>query len=154
MDTAVPYIHWRIIPFGDTDAARIVYAPRFADYCMEAAEVWFRDHIDFDWYRISTELGMGVPIVRMELDIVGPLRGGDRLGVVVRVAKMGRSTVTLAFEGVREHGDAHERAPSFTATFVHCFTSVEVSGSVAVPEEQRRFIRAYRAACEAVEASS
>ena len=138
MDTAAPYIHWRTIPFGDIDAARIVYAPRFSDYCMEAAEVWFRDYIDFDWYRISTELAMGVPIVRMELDIVGPLRGGDRLGVIVRVAKMGRSSVTLAFEGVREHGNSNERAPSFTAAFVYCFTSVEAGGSVAIPEKATR----------------
>ena len=146
MSNISPYVYRKTIPFGDTDAAAIVYTPRFSDYCMEAAECWFRDYIDFDWYYVNTCLGMGTPVVHMHIDFVAPLKGGDKLGVVVRVAKFGRSSLTLDFEGLRESDDGGQYH-CFSGRFVFCFTSAKTGTSVPVPEQQREFIRSYCAAC-------
>lgn len=143
MNKTVPFTHWRTIPFGDTDAARIVYTPKFSDYCMEAAEVWFREYINFDWYRINTELGIGTPVVHMDIDFLRPLKGGDKLGVVVTVDKIGRSSLTLTLKGIFEPKESNMLVPSFSARFIFCFTSIEAGGVISIPVQQREYIAAY-----------
>ncbi|PCI57767.1 MAG: hypothetical protein COB45_02975 [Gammaproteobacteria bacterium] len=148
MEQLKPYVHWRIIPFGDTDAAAIVYTPRFSDYCMEAAEVWFRDVIDFDWFQINTERGMGSPVVHMDIDFKGPLKGGDKLAVEVNVVKIGRSTVTLQLKGKRKDKETNEMISSFIGNFIFCFTSIEKKGAIAIPDIQRKYIEDYVKNCK------
>ncbi len=152
MEKATPYVQWRNIPFGDTDAAAIVYTPRFSDYCMEAVEIWFRDYVGVDWYRMNTEFGRGTPVVHMEITFKAPLIGNDRLGVVIRVVKMGRSTVTLDLEGVRERTQPDGQLTAFNARYVFCFTEKE-RGAIAIPDHWRAAIEAYRASSELYEAA-
>ncbi|MEJ2446280.1 MAG: acyl-CoA thioesterase [Exilibacterium sp.] len=147
MEKVAPYIHWRTVSFGDTDAAAIVYTPRFSIYCMEAAEVWFREYLRFDWYHMNVEFGQGTPVVHMEMDFTAPLIGNDKLGVVVRVGKVGRSTVTLDFEGIRVRKPAAEQVATFTGRYVFCFTDKKVKGAIPIPPEQRELIQAYSAEC-------
>ena len=147
MDKTIPYVHWRTILFGETDAAAIVYTTRFTDYCMEAAEVWFRDYLGMDWYQININQGMGAPVVHMELDFTASLVAGDKLGVEVIVAKTGRSTVTLEFEGLRMRGETEQFTSSFTAKFVFCFFSNEQNGAIPIPDEQRKLLEQYMAIC-------
>ena len=140
----------RTIKFGETDAAAIVYTPRFADFCMEAAEVWFREYLDFDWYHINTELGMGTPVVHMEIDFKGPLHGGDGLAVEVDVARVGSKSLTLCFEGCKKlaNGDV---SLSFAGRFVYCFTSKALGGkAMPIPEAQLAMINDYQAQCTKV----
>ncbi|NIB43469.1 acyl-CoA thioesterase [Pseudomaricurvus alkylphenolicus] len=142
-----PFIHWRMVLFGDTDSASIVYTPRFSHFCMEAAELWFRDCVGFDWYQMNVEEGRGTPVVHMETDFVAPLRGGDRLGVIVRVERLGRSTVTLLFEGIRQNPSDDTHLTTFTARFIFCFTDQSQGGAVPINDTQRELIEAYREAC-------
>lgn len=148
MEKSEPFIHWRTVLFGETDAAAIVYTPRFSDYCMEAAEVWFREYIGLDWFQSNVELGLGTPVVHMEIDFVAPLIGGDTLGVLVRVEKIGRSTVILSFEGIKGRNLKNGKITSFTARFVFCFTDKKANGAITIPARQRERIEAYAAACE------
>lgn len=146
MKKSTPYTHWRIIPFGDTDAAAIVYTPNFSNYCMEAAECWFRDYIGIDWYRANVELGLGTPVVHMEMDMVSPLFAGDKLGISIEVIKIGRSTIALGFQAIRHFRNQEQQQKlSFTAQFIFCFTSKKVGGAISVPDEQRKRAEEYRA---------
>lgn len=144
MEKQVPYVHWRTVPFGDTDPAGIVYTPRFSDYCMEAAEVFFRDYIAADWYHINTKLGFGTPVVQMEITFKAPLVANDRLGVVVRILDVGRSTVTMALEGIKERPQAAGHVTAFVGRYVFCFVE-KGKGSMPIPSGQRELIEAYLA---------
>ncbi len=148
MQLESPYIHWRTILFGDTDAAAIVYTPRYADYCMEAAEVWFREFIGIDWYHHNTEQGMGTPVVHMDFDFVSSLIGNDSLGLKIIVSKVGQSTITLDFEGVRKRDDEEALVLCLKATIVFCFFSHKTERASPIPDEQRTLINEYRADCE------
>jgi len=141
-----PYIHWRTILFGDTDAAGVVYTPRFSEYCMEAAEYWFREYVGIDWYQQSVQ-GLGTPVVHMELDFKAPLVGNDRLGVVVQVTKVGRTTVSLSMKGIGDEKNAAEPAIIFTANFVFCFISAESRRPYEISGFQRDLIEAYHMTC-------
>ena len=147
MEKTAPYIHWRTILFGDTDAAKVVYTPRFSDYCMEAAEVWFREYVGVDWFHHSTELGLGTPVVHMELDFTAALIGNDKLGVEVRVGKLGRASVTLEFEGRRTRGGNDDPVICFTAKFIFCFIDTNSRNAVTISDDQRKLIESYIAGC-------
>jgi len=146
-----PYIHSHRILFGDTDAAGIVYTSRFPDYCMQAAEHWFREYLEIDWYQINVTHGMGTPVVHMELDFISSLIGGDELGLEIIVAKYGKSTVTLQFAGFKLNENAGasacERTKSFTAKFVFCFFSKEIKGAIPIPQRQLKLLNQYIENC-------
>lgn len=142
MEKLTPYVHWRTISFGDTDAAAIVYTTRFTDYCMDASEVWFRDYLAMDWYDININQGLGFPVVHMELDFMSSLIGGDKLGVIVRVTKIGKTSVTLEFEGIKDNG-TEQHSKCFTAKFIHCFYSNEQAGAIPIPDRQRKLLDDY-----------
>lgn len=142
----IPFIHWRTIPFGDTDAAAIVYTPRFVDYCMEAIEVWFKQYIGIDWYWINVRDQRGTPVVHLELDFTGPLISGDSLGVRLEVSDIGRSTLTLLLEGVKDSHEAQDNFSVFTAKFVFCFVDTAENKSIPIPPASIEKIRAYQSA--------
>lgn len=146
MHLPVPYVYEHTVKFGETDAAAMVYTPRFADYCMEAAEVWFREYLDFDWYEINTSRGMGTPVVHMEMDFKLALKGADVIGVEVLVAHLGVKSITLLFSGrkLNEDGSVGE---SFSGRFVYCITSQSAGGAIAIPDAQVARIKAYMNRC-------
>lgn len=102
---------------------------RFVDFCMEVAEVWFREYLDFDWYYINIELGMGMFVVYMEIDFKGLLYGGDGLVVEVDVVWVGSKFFILCFEGCKKfvNGDV---SLLFVGCFVYCFISKVLGGKV------------------------
>ncbi len=144
----MPYIHWRTIIFGDTDAAAIVYTPRFANFCMEAAEVWFKERIGIDWYVINTRQHMGTPVVHMSFDLLAPLIAGDRLGTAIRVLSLGKSSLTLEFEGVRMRDN--DQTAAFRAKIVYCFVDTTTNRAIAIPEVTAERIRTYQHESEPV----
>jgi acyl-CoA thioester hydrolase len=87
----------RRIEFYDTDMACIVHFANFFRF-MESAEVEFLRSLG-----ISVRLPwggemIGFPRVSASCDYVRPARFEDVLDVTVTVAKVGRSSVTYAFE--------------------------------------------------------
>lgn len=146
MEENIPFIHWRTILFGDTDAAAVVYTPRFTDYCMEAAEVWFRDYVGINWFHHCTQLERGTPVVHMELDFTEALISNDKLGVKVSVGRLGQSSVTLEFEGTRLRGD-EKSVTCFTAKFIFCFISTASRTALIIPEDERALIKTYIERC-------
>jgi len=151
MKKVMPYVHWRTICFGETDAAGIVYTTRFTDYCMEAAEVWFREYLDSDWYQLNRQHERGTPVVHMELDFMASLIGNDKLGVRVLVKKVGKSTVTLEFEGNRVRNGSDDTILCYTATIVFCFFSNATAGAMAIPEQQLQLLENYCQGCKSTD---
>ena len=144
MQKRVPFVHWRTITFGDTDAAAIVYTPNFSNYCMEAAEIWFQECLRIDWYLINTNFGMGTPVVHMEIDFISSLKSNDLLGVKVEVERIGKSTITLVLKGERKRNQENELVNCFNAKFIFCFTSLKANGAIPIPNEQVLLLNNYK----------
>lgn len=145
--SSFPYVHWRTIPFGDTDAAAIVYTPRFVDYCMEAVELWLKHYIGVDWYRINVQQQRGTPVVHLELDFKGAVIAGDDLGVIVRVAKVGRASLSVDLEGIKAAPGEGAHAAIFGASFTFCFTRTDLNKAISIPEEERLRLQRYQEKC-------
>ena len=94
---AEPFHTTRRVEFVDTDMAGIVHFSNFFRF-METAEVEFLRSrglsVRVDWKGEH----IGFPRVAAACDYLRPVRFEDVLDVEVRVEKVGRSSVTYAFE--------------------------------------------------------
>lgn len=142
---SVPYIHKRLPRWSETDAAQIIYTVRFVDYAMEAIEGWFRNVMRLDWYRMNTELDMGTPFVKIDMDIKTPLTPNDELDMCVLVEKMGRSSLTFNVVGKRNGEEI-----SFKSRFVCSMARKSTMQSISIPEQLRQNVNSYMTECAAL----
>lgn len=140
----VPFVHRRVPTWGDTDSAQIVYTVRFVDYAMDAIDLWFREVMQLDWYRMNTEMDMGTPFVKIDMDIKSPLTPEDQLEVRVLVENMGRSSLTFDVQGRRNGADI-----SFESRFICSMVRKSTMRSIEIPAHLRRNVEAYMSACAA-----
>lgn len=138
----IPYVHHRVIHWGDTDAARIAYTVRFFDYALEAIEGWWRALFDLNWYRLNVDLHMGTPFVQVQMDFHAPLNPRHELLITVLVDRLGGASLAFRVEGRRSDG-----VLSFSGRLVCCMVSTESMQPIPVPDEFRTTIEQYIAAC-------
>jgi YbgC/YbaW family acyl-CoA thioester hydrolase len=94
---AVPFHTTRRIEFADTDMAGIVHFANFFRY-MEAAEVELLRSRGLSVAMVWEGEQIGFPRVSASCDYLRPARFEDVLDVAVRLHKLGRKSVTYAFE--------------------------------------------------------
>ena len=89
----IPFHHERRVAFGDTDMAGIVHFSRLLDYVEEAEHAWF-------FLAGISPIGTGSlwPRLRMEADFLAPVRFGETARVTLRLERIGRSSLTFAYE--------------------------------------------------------
>ncbi|MDH3689055.1 MAG: hypothetical protein OEU36_06190 [Gammaproteobacteria bacterium] len=146
MGNKTPYSVRRMVQWSDSDAARIAYTGRYFDFALEAIDGWNREVLGYDWYKLNTHLEMGAPMVRVEMDFTAVLVPGDWVTTTVRVGNLGRSTIHFEVEGVRDDG-----VSSFAAKLISSMIDPSKTKSIAIPEDFRERINAYRAACAAAD---
>ncbi len=104
----------RFVEFGDTDMAGIVHFANFFRF-MEAAEHAYLRSLGLSVVMEIDGGKYGLPRVSASCDYLRPARFGDELTVEVTVVKLGRSSVTYAFDFT--HGDEPIARGRVTAVF-------------------------------------
>lgn len=89
------------VRFGDVDHAGIVYYPRFYIYFHEAFEDFFNQN-GCSYKDVIDRQRLGFPTVHIESDFKKPLRYGDSLRIELSVAKLGKSSATMHYNGYRQ----------------------------------------------------
>jgi YbgC/YbaW family acyl-CoA thioester hydrolase len=87
----------RRVEFVDTDVAGIVHFSNFFRY-MESAEAEFLRSLGLSFKMIWQGHSLGLPRVAASCDYLSPARFDDVLDVAVWVEKLGRSSITYAFD--------------------------------------------------------
>jgi YbgC/YbaW family acyl-CoA thioester hydrolase len=106
----------RIVEFGDTDMAGIVHFAQFFNY-LEAAEHAFLRSLGISVVMEWEGTPVGMPRVSASCDYLSPARFGDELEVRVLVRRLGRSSVTYAFDVLK--GETPVARGQITAVFCH-----------------------------------
>lgn len=86
----------RIMPveFNHCDPAGIVFYPRYFEMTNSLVENFFADVIGHS-YAAMMGAGQGVPTARLEVNFKAPSRLGDKLEWVLRVDRVGGSSVNF-----------------------------------------------------------
>lgn len=143
-----PLVYRRRISWADTDAARIAYTANFPDWGLCALDVWFREVYGVDWVVMNRDHRVGTPFVHVSMDISSSLWPGDVLEVTVLVEKLGSSSLTFRTVGRRSDG-----MDVFEGRYVCVHSTNDETGmrSLPWPEERRRRVENYMAACKPVD---
>lgn len=100
---AEPFRTTRLVEFHDTDMAGIMHFASFFHY-MESAEHEFIRSLGFSVHsRIDGQL-LSFPRVSVSCDYQSPARSEDLLEISILVSRIGRKSLTYAFE-VTHEGD-------------------------------------------------
>lgn len=85
------------VRFPDVDFARVVYYPRFFDFCHQVFEDFFAAEVGLSYARMLTERQVGFPSVHAEADFQAPLRFGDEVRVVLQATRVSTRSVTCRY---------------------------------------------------------
>ncbi len=81
------------VRFPDVDYARVLYFPRFFDYCHRTFEDLFQSE-GLPYAKLIQEQNLGFPTVHSEADFRAPLKFGDVARIELEVLTLGERSVT------------------------------------------------------------
>ncbi len=87
----------RRVGFGQCDPAGIAYFPSYFDMLVGVTEEVFAS-LGHPWHGLMGERRIGMPTVKLDVDFTRPSFHGDELTFAVRLAALGRSSLTFAHE--------------------------------------------------------
>ncbi|PJK29524.1 acyl-CoA thioesterase [Minwuia thermotolerans] len=100
-----PFTVRRLVRWGDSDPAGIVYTGTYLDYMVEAAEDFFIALTGRHWRDMQTESGTGTPMVHASMDFLKPVPAGQAIDIAVHVGRLGASSFDLHFISRTMAGD-------------------------------------------------
>jgi YbgC/YbaW family acyl-CoA thioester hydrolase len=121
------------VDFADTDMAGIVHFANFFRY-MEAAEVAYLRSLGLSVALPWEGQKLSFPRVAASCDYVKPARFDDVLDIAVTIARLGRKSVTYAFEFSRDGELLARGQVSSVCCRVHADHGLE---SIAIPASLR-----------------
>ena len=120
------------IRWGDCDPAAIMYFPRFFERFHDAMEHWFHRALDFPYDTLILGRRLGLPSVHTEADFRAPCRFGERLVVELRVPRLGRTSLELAYR-VMADGEPEPRLTGRTVCALMDLDPARPTHARAVP---------------------
>ena len=135
---------WRTriaIRFGSCDPAGIVYTPEYLHLFNGVVEDWYGAALGIPYYDIIRQRRIGLGYAHVSVDFAKPSSMGDVLDVSVIVGKIGRASLTLRIHAFKDGVEC------VRATFVTVTTSLIDHKAIALPDDVRRAVAAYRSRC-------
>jgi 4-hydroxybenzoyl-CoA thioesterase len=87
-----------LVRFGDLDGAGIAYYPSLVNFLHVAFEDFFTGHVGIPYPEVFKG-GLGLPMVKVDMEFFSPVHYGDRVEVGVVVERVGNSSVQIRYEG-------------------------------------------------------
>lgn len=125
------------IRFGYCDPAGIVFTPRFFDIFNAVVEDWFGEGLGIDYHDIIRRRRMGLGYASAASTFFRPCCMGERITVHVRLAALGRSSLTLHLHAMKDGAEA------LRGNFTIVMTDLEQHRPVVIPEDIRRAMEVY-----------
>ncbi len=127
------------VRWAEVDMQKIVFNGHYLTYIDTAiAEYWREIGLPYPQGYVE-RYASDVYLRKATLDYLGSARYDDQLTVCCRVAKLGRSSMTFAFEIYRETEDA----PLVTAELVYVNADPATMKAAPLPEELRSRVLRY-----------
>ena len=123
-----------IVRFGDADPAGLVYYPRLFHYFHVAMEEFFAARCGIRYDRLMAEERIGFPTVSAQAEFFAPLVYGDEAEVEIRVARVGRSSVTFEYSARR----VRDRLLCARSTQTHVAMNLDTRRAVPLPDKYRQ----------------
>lgn len=120
------------IRFSHEDHARVVYYPKYFDFFHQTFEDFF-DASGEPYRSVIHDQGVGWPTVQAESRFLKPLSFGDTLRLTLLREKVGNTSATFAYRGVR----VSDKALCVEGRTTVVCVSMNDFSPIAVPEKFR-----------------
>jgi 4-hydroxybenzoyl-CoA thioesterase len=127
----------KLIRFHHCDPAGIIFYPQYFILFNELMEDWFTQGLNVSVVEQVINQRVGIPMGRVECDFLLPSRIGDILRFVLRVVRIGQSSMTLRIEC--RAGDELRVKAQLTVVFA----SLKTMRSVPIPADLRQRIEQF-----------
>jgi len=129
------------VTFGEVDYAGIVYYPNFFDY-FQRTEEEFMEHLGFPYQKLLGQMKIGFPIVGVKADFKRPVRYADILDIVLKVERLGNSSVTFSFQVFKKSPGSESPELCAQAMITHATIDLLKFKPIAIPAELRALFEA------------
>lgn len=99
MSESGPFIHHSIVRFIHTDPAGYVFFPRYFEMLQAVVEDWFTHALGVRYADFVLQRRLGLPTAHTECEFLLPCRLGEELQIALILEKVGRTSITVRFEG-------------------------------------------------------
>lgn len=130
------------IRFDDVDGAGIVYYPQFFHLCHAAFEDFFDTAAPLSYPALVRDRRLGFPTVAIACEFTAPLSYGDVAVVELRVAKIGRTSVTFHYDIRRKRDGVH----CFHAEITTVLTNLDTLAPVPLEAELKSILEKFLSA--------
>ena len=132
MSAGRPFGVYRVrVEWMDTDAAGIYHNTTVVRFAEAAEAALMREHGVPDYFPVA-------PRVRYEVEFEAPIRFGEKVETRVELIRLGRSSMTFAFEVWRDTADGRPRRRAARGSYVTVHVpDKEAGGSVPWPAAWR-----------------
>ena len=113
--------------FYEVDRAGIIFYARFYEYAHAALEELLTQMFGHP-AAIFEAHDFGMPLVHSEADYMAPTRMGDRLIVSLSIERVGKGSVTFAYDIRSEEGEHR-----CSVKLVHAFVDMKTFAAIPVP---------------------
>jgi len=132
--------HFEIpVRFNDVDHARVVYFPKYLDYCHEAFEEFVAFATGRPYASVVNDFGLGYPAVHADVDYSAPSRFGDVLRIRVTCTRLGKKSATVRYLIRRKEDDEKIADASVTIACIE----MDAFRAVPIPPEHRKMFEAH-----------
>ena len=138
-----PMVVRRYVKWGEIDFARVAYTGKFLEWVLESAEVWFKRTMGESWAGFNAKRGITLPVMGCALDFHHMLKPDDEVNMTVLLEHIGRSSHSLKIVAHNQDG-----VHCFDGTLTFAAVDPATQKSVAMPDELKARMTAYKAACE------
>ena len=128
------------VRFADTDAAGIMFYPRYFGMINDLVEDWFDEGLGFDFAFLHLKAKRSVPTAHIEADFLHPSKMHDTLTFEIAVTKLGTSSCALA---VKARCGTEQR---IKASLVIVHMDMETGKTLPWPDDMRHQMSKWMAA--------
>lgn len=138
-----PLIVRRRVRWGECDPAGVVYTAVFADYVVEAAELFYEQLFNITPQSAKSKYGFGTPTRALSFDFISSLRPDDEFDMTVRVVDIRTRTYVLEITATTPKGEA-----IFNAQLTPVCVKRPERSSIPIPEAFRTALLNYQIDCK------
>ena len=134
----MPFVRELPVRFPDVDFARVVYYPRFFDYCHQVFEDFFGAEVGVPYARMLQERKVGYPSVHASADFTSPLRFGDVVRIEMATESVGEKSINCRYRLFRQDVACAELKIVCVSIDMDTFKGVKVPDDVRAAFERFR----------------
>lgn len=126
------------VRFGHTDAAGIIFYPRFFEIQNSVVEDWFDEALDHSFFLFREKFNLTTPLVDVNTQFLKPCRLGESLDVLLGIIHLGQTSLVLRVMAQREG------VTCISSRAVLVCSKPDFSGPAPWPDEVRTRMQPYK----------